>query len=152
MPNVISDTSCLIVLDKINALSVLKDLYSRVLITPEVQEEYGEELPAFIEIIPTKDKKYYSLLKSIVDPGEASSLALALEIDDSILIIDDLKGRKIAQKVGIRFTGTLGVILAAKDKGTIQNVAPLLDEIKNQNFRISEELEMKFLRLAKEDF
>lgn len=104
MPNDISDTSCLIVLDKINALSVLKDLYSRVLITPEVQEEFGEELPAFIEIIPTKDKKYYSLLKSIVDPGEASSLALALEIDDSILIIDDLKGRKIAQKVGIRFT------------------------------------------------
>ena len=152
MPNVISDTSCLIVLDNIDALSVLKDLYSRVLITPEVQEEFGEELPAFIEIIPTKDKKYFSLLESIVDPGEASSLALALEIDDSILIIDDLKGRKIAQKVGIRFTGTLGVILAAKDKGTIQSVAPLLDEIKNQNFRISEELEMKFLRLAKEDF
>lgn len=152
MPNVISDTSCLIVFDKTNALSVLKDLYSRVLITPEVKKEFGEELPAFIEIIPTKDKKYYSLLESIVDPGEASSLALALEIDDSILIIDDLKGRKIAQKVGIRFTGTLGVILAAKDKGTIQSVAPLLDEIKNQNFRISEELEMKFLRLAKEDF
>jgi len=67
------------------------------------------------------------------------------------LIIDDLKGRKIAQKAGIRFTGTLGVILAAKDRGIIQTVAPLLDEIKNQNFRISKELEMEFLRLAKEN-
>ncbi|MGL5195709.1 MAG: hypothetical protein ACRC8Y_19165 [Chroococcales cyanobacterium] len=53
-------------------------------------------------------------METQVDRGEASAMALAKEKTDSLIILDDLKGRKIAQELGLFFTGTLGVISNAK--------------------------------------
>jgi len=55
---VIADTSCLLVLTKVNELNLLKAVYSRIIITPEIAKEFNQQIPDWIEIIEAKDKNY----------------------------------------------------------------------------------------------
>jgi predicted nucleic acid-binding protein len=87
-----------------------------------------------------KDKKYQTFIQTQVDIGEASAIALATEKDDPILILDDLKARKLARRLDIKFTGTLGVINKAKASGLIDEIKPLLEKLKEINFRISDNI------------
>ena len=89
MPNVISDSSCLIALDNIGMISILKDLYENIYITPEVHSEFGQSIEDWIEIKPVENKNYVLLLNQLVDLGEASTIALSLELTDNIMILDD---------------------------------------------------------------
>lgn len=102
-------------------------------------------MPDWIIITYNKNKKYQKILEQLVDPGEASALALALELENALLIIDDLKGRNEARKLGLRFTGTLGVISKAKKNGIIEKVKPIINNLKTQGFRISEKVEKELL-------
>ena len=77
-------------------------------------------------------------------------MALALEIENSLLIIDDYKARKLAKNLNINYTGTIGIIILAKQKGIINSIKPILEKIKETNFRISAELELLALIEAKE--
>ena len=86
----------------------------------------------------------------MLDPGEASAVELALELKDCLLIIDESKGRKIAQKLGVKVTGNLGVTLTGKQKGLIASVMPLIKKINSTNFRLSEDLISKILDIANE--
>ena len=71
MPNVIiSDSSCLILLIKIEKLHILEELYGNVLITPEVSEEIGEPLPDWIKMQKARDLKYQALIAATLDIGE----------------------------------------------------------------------------------
>ena len=81
-----------------------------------------------------------------MDKGEASAIALAIELDDSLLIIDDLKGRKFANQIGLTIIGTIGVIVDAKLAGIINSIKPILTKIKSTNFRITEQLEAIILK------
>ena len=78
-----------------------------VFVTTEIAQEFGEPLPKWIVIKQVKEKKYQQLLENTLDKGEASAIALALEMEDVLLILDDLKARKEAQKLGLKITGTL---------------------------------------------
>ena len=80
-----------------------------------------------------------------MDEDEASSIALSLETDNSLLIIDKKKGRRIAQELGLKIIGTLGVILQAKERGLINSVGDLLAKLENADFRISQSLKAKIL-------
>jgi uncharacterized protein len=71
---IISDTSCLIALDKIGLLHILKDLYQEVVITKEVQEEFGQHLPEWVTVSIVRDQNKQAELEKIVDKGEASSI------------------------------------------------------------------------------
>ena len=105
---VIADASCFILLDKIDSLSLLQQLF-RTIITPiEVAQEFGKPLPDWVEIRPVRDKNFQQALSLEVDPGEASAIAMAAEYQPSLLIIDDLKGRKLAKRLNLAITGTLG--------------------------------------------
>ncbi|HRJ30413.1 MAG TPA: DUF3368 domain-containing protein [Cyclobacteriaceae bacterium] len=64
------------------------------------------------------------------------------------MIIDDYKGRKYAEQLGIKITGTLGVIIAAKLSGHIESVKPMLDKIKKTDFRLTAELEKRTIEKA----
>jgi len=150
MPEVICNTSPLIVLERIASLSLLEAMYGRVVITPEIEKEFGQPLPDYLAVRAVKDNGCSRILQTILDAGEASAIALALETEDSLLILDDLKARQIAQKSGIRLTGTLGVLLGAKSRKIIPSVAPLIERLKSQGFWISEELQSEVLRLAGE--
>lgn len=147
---IIADASCLILLDKIGKLRVLKKLFATITITPEVASEFGARLPSWIKIRPTRDKALQLFIGKFVDKGEASAIALAKEFRNCLLIIDDLKGRRFAQKTGIAITGTLGILVEAKIAGIIPAVRPLLLKIRETNFRISTKLELMVLKLAGE--
>ncbi len=147
---IISDTSTLILLHKIEELTILKKVYGKVLTTPKVAKEFGEELPDWIEIHSVADKKYQKLLATQVDDGEASAIALAMEFDDVLLLLDDLKARKLAQKLQLKFTGTLGVIYKAKQMNVIEKVKPIINKLLCTNFRISDTIVEEILRLSGE--
>jgi predicted nucleic acid-binding protein len=151
MPNlVIADTSCLILLSKIEELSLLEKLYERVLVTLEVAEEFMQPLPPWIEVVQEVEKQYQSLLELELDRGEASSLALAMQLGNAVLVLDDLKARKVAHKLALPFTGTFGILAKAKLQDLIPSIKPILEKVRNTNFRISEKILQETLREAGE--
>ncbi len=147
---IISDTSCLILLDKICELDILNKLFGTIITTSEVAEEFGQPLPTWFELRQPTDKNYQSIIEASVDKGEASAIALAIELDDCLLIIDDLKGRKFAHQLGLTIIGTIGVVVDAKLAGLIPSVKPILAKIKATNFRITEQLELLIIKRAGE--
>lgn len=141
MPEVvISDTSCLIVFDKIERLDVLQKIYGTIYTTPEIAEEFVKPLPTWIQIDEVKDKKYQKFLETQVDQGEASVIALSIEKDNSLLILDDLRARKLAKQLKLKITGSLGVISKAKEKGIVTKVKPLIEKLRETDFRISDKV------------
>jgi predicted nucleic acid-binding protein len=151
MPNVISDSSCLIALDNIGMVFILKDLYEKIYITEEVYNEFGQCVEDWIEIKPVENKNYLVLLNQLVDLGEASTIALSLELTDSLMILDDKKARTVANHLNLKFTCLLGIILKAKQQEIIPCVSEVLNKLKLVNFRISKAIENEVLRLANEN-
>ncbi len=142
---VIADSSCLIALDNIGEIELLRKLFSEISVTSTVSNEFGKTLPAWIAIkTPDHLDKQNELEKSL-DPGEASSIALALEHPGSLLIIDEKKGRRVAAGLGIEIIGTVGVVLEAYEAGLIELTAALVDRLENANFRVSSALKSKLL-------
>jgi len=147
---IISDTSCFIILTNIGELHLLQKLYSKITTTVEIATEFGEPLPEWVEILSVKSKDTQRLLEMQIDKGESSAIALALEISDSLLILDDIKARKVATQLGLSITGTLGIIIKAKLEGIIPSVIPILNKIKQTDFRLSNEVELQVLKAAME--
>ncbi len=146
MPKIIiADTSCLIVLDQIGELSILEKVYTEIIITPEVQQEFKGVIPDWIKVTSVTDKKRQNILELDLDSGEASAIALGLENENSLLIIDEKKGRAIAKKLGLRITGTLGIIVKGKELGIISSVKEILEKLEKFDFWISESLKNKIL-------
>jgi len=143
---VISDTSCLILFQKIGELDLLRKVYDSVLTTPEVAKEFSEELPYWIKIEKVKDKKYQEFLETQVDLGETSAIALAKELDSPLLLLDDLKARKLAAKLNLKFTGTLGVIHKAKKIGAIEKIKPIIEKLLATDFWIADNIINELLR------
>lgn len=147
---IISDTSCLILLDKIGELEILNKLFGKIITTSEVANEFGQPLPTWIEIQQPTDNNYQSIIEASVDSGEASAIALAFELDNCLLIIDDLKARKFANQIGLTIIGTMGVIVDAKLAEIIPSVKSIIAKIKLTNFRMTEQLEIVMLKKAGE--
>jgi predicted nucleic acid-binding protein len=84
---IISDTSCFIVLSKINELDLLYKLYGNIITTPQIAGEFGESLPDWVEIVHVSDESKIKLLETQIDRGEASAIALAIEKKESLLIL-----------------------------------------------------------------
>lgn len=138
--SVIADTSCLIIFDKIDEFKILKGVYNEVITTPEVLGEFGKPLPGWIIIEPVKDKKYQRFMEAQLDLGESSVIALAVEKGDVTLILDDLRARKLSRRLGLKYTGSLGVINKAKEIGVIDKIRPLIDKLIKTDFRISDKV------------
>ena len=107
-------------------------------ITDEIKSEYRQAVPEWIIIVSVKNKSKIAELNNLMDLGEASAIALALELDDSYLIVDDIQARIIVKKLGIPFIGTAGVLLSAKKKGLIKIVKPYLQKLRSVGFRLSD--------------
>lgn len=143
---VITDTSCLIALTKIDVLYLLHKLYKYVIITEEIYSEFGEPIPEWIEVRQVGNKKYQQLLENTLDKGEASAIALAMELDNVLLVVDDLKGRKEATRLGIKITGTLGILFRAKQNGILTTLKPYLSQLQTAGFRLSTAVAEQLLR------
>jgi predicted nucleic acid-binding protein len=142
------DCACLIGLERIGRLDLLPALLHPVFAPPAVIREFGSRPAWLVEEAP-KDIGMVAALRLIVDPGESEAITLAYEKQLRI-ILDDLKGRQAAQRLGLAVTGTVGLLLKARQKVIIPAIRPLLDALQAQQFRISAELRAEALRLANE--
>jgi len=147
---IISDTSCLIILTNIGELDLLRRTYGSIVTTVEIAIEFGEPLPEWVTIENVLDKQKQQLLEMQIDKGESSAIALALETPESTVILDDYRARKIAEQLGVNYTGTIGVIIRAKINGVIPSIKPVLLKIKETDFRLSAEIERQALLAAGE--
>lgn len=111
---VVSDTSSIILLDKIGEIDILRQSFARVYATPVVAREFGILLPDWVTVQDPTDKVRQAKLDAIMDAGEASVLALAAEIGDCYVLVDDYKARRHAEAIQQKYLGTLGLILRAK--------------------------------------
>ena len=147
---IISDTTCLIALERIGKLHILKDTFTEILTTQEVSEEFGKQFPDWISIKKVENLGQQIELEKILDKGEASAIALSLETPNSILIIDEKKGRAIATEYHLKIIGTLKVLLKAKEKGCIPSVKEIIKQLEQSNFWFSKPLVESRLKEAHE--
>jgi predicted nucleic acid-binding protein len=118
-------------------------------LVPSVVPSFRIDGLPWIEVQPLRDS---TLLPAVVDlgAGEAEAIALALSYPGSLLILDDDLGRKIARIGGLRYTGTLGVLVKAKQSGFKPQVAPVVEALQQTNMWLGRELIRMVLREAGE--
>ena len=134
---VIADASCLITLDNINETELLRKLHKRVFVTPEVANEVGESLPDWIQLRSSSNHTLINELSANLEIGEATSIALALELTDCLLIIDEKKGRRTAKQLGIDVTGTFGIIMEGIEGGLINAPHTIVERLELAGFHLS---------------
>ena len=158
MRKVISNTSPILSLLRIDNLHILKDLYTKIIIPKAV----------YLEIEEGKEKNYYQDLTEIdwieikeientaskdyfpnLNDGEVEVLAKELNAD--CVIMYELMGRRNAKQLGMNLTGTIGILLKAKEKGLIVSVKDRLSELSEKGIWLSPKLVKKAIRLANED-
>ena len=158
---IISNNSPLVALWGLNLFPLLQDLYNEVWIPEEVKEEFlgTERRPRqqvlkdapWIKTVHLTDVRDISTyVRSGLDLGEAAVFALAKEHDAQFVIIDELKARQHAARMGLPFKGTVGILLEAKEKGLIAEIKPLLIQLRNNGIRLSDALINNALRAANE--
>ncbi|MCX6199787.1 MAG: DUF3368 domain-containing protein [Bacteroidetes bacterium] len=156
---VVSDTSPITNLLQVRQLHLLQKLFGSVIITPQVYAELSELEFQKTEIgklkwISVSEPHNISLIHDLekrIDIGEASSIALAIELKADYLLMDEHKGRSEAEKLGLKITGIIGVLLRAKNEMHIELVKPILHQLQMEaNFRIHPLLYEKALETAGE--
>jgi len=159
MRRIISNTTPILSLLKIGKLNLLKEIYGKITIPKAV----------FLEIENGKDKLFYQNLKLLdwieiaeiknkesrlfffdLDDGEAEVLILANELHADLVILDEIMGRRYAKRLESNLTGTVGVLLKAKDRGLIKSVSELLNELRVKGTWLNQKLINKALELANE--
>lgn len=140
MKIIIADASCLITLENINETDLLPKLYEHIVVTPEVADEVGSSLPEWVDQRPSSNHTLIDQLSSNLEIGEATSIALALELGDCLLIIDEKKGRRTARELGIEITGTFGVVMTGIESGFIAEPDTIVERLERAGFRISDNL------------
>jgi predicted nucleic acid-binding protein len=143
------DTSALIILNKIDALDLLNKIYGNVIITNYIQLELKEAIPSWISVELNYNIDQSFLKNFNLGLGETSIIINAIK-NNGFLIIDDLKARKIATKLRLRFTGSIGILIIAKELKLIDSVKYYLEKIQETNFRISDSLINKVLEITNE--
>jgi len=151
----VADTSPLILLAKVNRLILLPELYHEVFVPPAVAMELrakpdavSPELDRFIRsarVQAPENATQVQTLSVSLGMGEAEAIALALEIPDAILIMDDAEGRRMAQSLGLRVTGLLGILIEAKARRIVPAVNPLLDQLVAEGLWLSEAMRRNVL-------
>ncbi len=161
MPELICNTSPLQYLHQLRRLDLLHDLGSRVLVPRAVVGELeagrvrgiDEPSPEFIPWISVVDRELSAAVRwaEELGAGETEVLLLALANPGAIAVLDDRIARRVATKLGLKFTGTLGILVDAKRRGSVGEVAPLLEQLRLLGFRVSVRARSIALRAAGEE-
>ena len=148
--NIIIDASSLIALYKLKLIEILKDLYVSINVPEAVLFELGHDLPHWIRIMPLDNIDKAKDFRKKLGDGESEVIALGIEKKSYVLVLDDLKARQTAQKLGLKITGLLGILLKAKKRNKISKIRPLLKILDKEDFRISNKLKNEILIMAGE--
>ncbi|WP_435010856.1 DUF3368 domain-containing protein [Tundrisphaera lichenicola] len=158
---VISDTSPIRALANLGLLDLLRELYNEVIVPQAVESELRNprtgqavvELGSFgfLKIrSPSGNPQSERLLEGL-DPGEAEALSIALELRADLVLIDEADARARAKQAGLATVGVLGILIEAKHRGLLGELAPLLDRLRDDyRFFMTTDLRSKILRLAGE--
>ena len=149
---VISNSSPLIGLEQIGLLHVLHGLFGEVLVPSAVVNEVAPtvSLPAWIVCGPLAQPLAAAVLHTSLGAGESEAITLALQEQARLVILDDRPARRIASALGLKVIGTLGILLAAKNKGLIPAVAPAIQGLADHHFHAAPHLVQQVLRDAGE--
>ena len=168
MSIIIADASPLIALATVEQLDLLQKLYGSVIIPQGVERELclDSDLPGSRRLKQAIDAGWLKVNRSslpdealqqllqILDAGESEAILLSESLSSKqslrFLLIDERKGRIIAQKRGIRIAGTGAILIAAKNKGHIDSVRNILDAMQDTGYRLSNALKTRLLQLANE--
>ncbi|NMG10853.1 DUF3368 domain-containing protein [Brasilonema sp. UFV-L1] len=160
---IVSDTSPINNLAAINQLTLLQQLYGTVIIPEAVYRELTEpdfpvagatEVQTFdwIQTRQVINRTVVEALGNELDIGEAEAIALALEIEAEQVLVDERRGRMVANRLKLKYIGILGILVEAKSQGLILAVKPLLNALINQaGFWVAEPLYNRVLRLVDEN-
>jgi hypothetical protein len=159
---VVSDASPLIGLAMTGHLELLKHLYERVIIPEAVYQELtgsDAELPGASEVRtlewiisqPVQNEVVVHALEGELDHGEATAIALAVELQADLVLIDERRARRAATRLGLNVLGVLGILVEAKHKALIPRLKPILDDlITRVGFRVSSQLYERVLQTVGE--
>ncbi len=109
---VVSDSTCLIALERIGRFDLLPAVFDQIWIPPAVAGEFGQPLPWLLVRAPT-NLGAVAAYEALVDAGEASAIALAAELKCEV-ILDDLQARRLAAREGLHCVGTAGRFAAGE--------------------------------------
>lgn len=148
---VIANATPLIGLARINHLWLLQELFEEIVVPQAVYAEVAgveSELTGAAELRTAlwlrrqalADRSNVDYLRADLDPGEAEVLVLAHELNADLVLLDETKARLAAEMLGLRFIGTIGVLLLAKRKGNVVALQPLLDHLRAERFYIGTKL------------
>lgn len=160
---VVSNSGPLIALATIGKLGLLKDLFGQVCIPQSVYDEVvvsGAGEPGakevheaeWVKTLKVEDRLAVTLLQEEMDAGESEAIVLAQELNADRVLIDEAIARRKARLIGLRMTGTLGILLMAKETGLISAVKPVLDDLKQTDFRMSSRVYQEVLTKAGESY
>ncbi|MGH9840265.1 MAG: DUF3368 domain-containing protein [Blastocatellia bacterium] len=157
---VVSDTSPITNLAAIGQLDLLRQIYQNIVIPAAVHRELtaaGGSYPGaivqsldWIEVRDVTNRLLVTALRIELDEGEAEAIVLAQEMTADLLLLDERRGRAVAERFGMRVVGLLGVLIEAKDRGLIPEVKSSLDALRRAGFRIGQELYSRVLQAAGE--
>jgi hypothetical protein len=158
----VCNTSPISSLIQINQLPLLARQFAEVLIPPEVVAELDDgaeflgdwRTAAGAESLVTRAVRDRALLRDLLGslhPGEAAAIALAAQTAGAILIMDESEGRRVAARIGLRLSGTVGLLVTAKRRGDVSLIAPLLEQLRTKaKFWLSNDVVRRVLQLAGE--
>lgn len=145
----VTNSTCLIGLERIERLDILPQVFSTIAIPTAVAAEVEIEADWLI-VRTVQNFAVVAALKNQVDSGEAEAIALAMELGDVFIVLDDRKARLLALQLNLQVIGTVGMLLRAKRFGIITEIKPLLIALNQVDFHISEVLVQKALQIAGE--
>jgi predicted nucleic acid-binding protein len=161
---IVSNTTPIVCFLKLGRLDILKNIFNEIIIPQAVYEEVtakpdeAEAISALTEYglfktRPVENKFAVSLLQKQIglDLGESESIVLAQELKAELLLMDERKGRRVAVENGISISGTLGVLIKAKQMNLVKEIRPLLNELITKDIRIGNNLLKKVLESINEN-
>ncbi|MCI0529595.1 MAG: DUF3368 domain-containing protein, partial [Nitrospira sp.] len=146
----VTNSTCLIALERIGKLNLLSQVFTTVFVPPAVQAEFGIPVD-WLTVKNIQNPAVIAALKTQLDEGEAEAIALAMELGKVFVILDDKKARRVAQQMGLKVIGTIGMLLRAKRKGLITDLEPLLTSLMQAGFHMTDTIRREALRLSVED-
>ena len=132
---VVCDTSPLSALIDIKRAELLRDIFKEVVIPVAVRDELlarHDELPDWLDVRDDPPFPPTTLTNTKLGHGETAAISLALELHADIVLIDERRGRREAERLGLTVTGVLGVVLLAKRRGLVSKIAPLIDDLRQR--------------------
>ncbi|MDK3159973.1 DUF3368 domain-containing protein [Kamptonema cortianum] len=157
--SIVLNTSPLIALSAaLGSLDVLRELYSSVYVPREVEEELfagrNDKIgirefsqASFIHKL-TNYQEIDAVMSLSLDRGESAVLQYAINHKVELVGIDEIAGRRFAKIYGIKFTGSLGILIKAYQKGMITNMEKPIENMRKSGIWISEQLVSKVIFMA----